>query len=105
MARRKKSRSKFWKKSLRAFRKTRKTLPRGIHSLSAHLWRPARQPLQASKLSGIRGDEPSYARQLRRVRIMPREKILIDADDTLWEKNVFFEQTIEEVLTLPVPFR
>jgi putative hydrolase of the HAD superfamily len=35
---------------------------------------------------------------------MPRETILIDADDTLWENNVFFEQTIEEFLTLLEPF-
>jgi putative hydrolase of the HAD superfamily len=35
---------------------------------------------------------------------MPRETILIDADDTLWENNVFFEQTIEEFLILLEPF-
>src|SRR5579872_4065467 len=40
----------------------------------------------------------------RRVRIMSRETILIDADDTLWENNVYFEQTIEEFLTLLEPF-
>ena len=41
--------------------------------------------------------------QPERARIMPRETILIDADDTLWENNVFFEQTIEEFLTLLEP--
>src|SRR5450631_2460004 len=35
---------------------------------------------------------------------MPRETILIDADDTLWENNVYFEQTISEFLTLLEPF-
>ena len=35
---------------------------------------------------------------------MARETILIDADDTLWENNVYFEQTIEEFLTLLAPF-
>jgi putative hydrolase of the HAD superfamily len=35
---------------------------------------------------------------------MSRETILIDADDTLWENNVYFEQTIEEFLTLLEPF-
>src|SRR3979490_434486 len=35
---------------------------------------------------------------------MPRETLLIDADDTLWENNVYFEQTIEEFLTLQEPF-
>src|SRR6202790_1076381 len=35
---------------------------------------------------------------------MPRETILIDADDTLWENNVHFEETIEEFLTLLEPF-
>jgi len=35
---------------------------------------------------------------------MPRETILIDADDTLWENNVHFEKTIEEFLTLLEPF-
>jgi putative hydrolase of the HAD superfamily len=35
---------------------------------------------------------------------MHRETILIDADDTLWENNIFFEQTIEEFLTLLEPF-
>jgi len=34
---------------------------------------------------------------------MPRETILIDADDTLWESNVFFEQVIEEFLGMLVP--
>jgi putative hydrolase of the HAD superfamily len=34
---------------------------------------------------------------------MPRETLLIDADDTLWENNVFFEQTIEEFLALLEP--
>ena len=29
---------------------------------------------------------------------------MIDADDTLWENNIFFEQTIEEFLTLLEPF-
>ena len=35
---------------------------------------------------------------------MARETILIDADDTLWENNVYFERTIEEFLSLLVPF-
>ena len=35
---------------------------------------------------------------------MPRETLLIDADDTLWENNVFFERTIEEFLALLEPF-
>jgi putative hydrolase of the HAD superfamily len=30
---------------------------------------------------------------------MPRETLLIDADDTLWENNVYFEQVIDEFLT------
>ncbi|HEX9761424.1 MAG TPA: HAD family hydrolase [Candidatus Acidoferrales bacterium] len=30
---------------------------------------------------------------------MPRQTILIDADDTLWENNVFFEKTIEDFIT------
>jgi putative hydrolase of the HAD superfamily len=30
---------------------------------------------------------------------MPRETLLIDADDTLWENNAFFEQVIDEFLT------
>ena len=34
---------------------------------------------------------------------MPRETILIDADDTLWENNVFFEQVIEEFLGMLEP--
>jgi putative hydrolase of the HAD superfamily len=34
---------------------------------------------------------------------MPRETILIDADDTLWENNVFFERTIEQFLALIEP--
>jgi len=35
---------------------------------------------------------------------MPRETILIDADDTLWENNIHFERTIEEFLGLLEPF-
>ncbi len=34
---------------------------------------------------------------------MPRLTLLIDADDTLWENNVFFEETIEEFITLVEP--
>ncbi len=30
---------------------------------------------------------------------MPRCHLLIDADDTLWENNIFFEQAIEEFIT------
>ncbi len=35
---------------------------------------------------------------------MPRHTLLIDADDTLWENNVFFEQTIEKFISLVEPF-
>jgi len=35
---------------------------------------------------------------------MPRHTLLIDADDTLWENNVFFEKTIENFLSLVEPF-
>lgn len=34
---------------------------------------------------------------------MIRQTLLIDADDTLWENNVFFEQTIENFLDLLEP--
>jgi putative hydrolase of the HAD superfamily len=34
---------------------------------------------------------------------MQRQTLLIDADDTLWENNVFFEQTIERYITLLEP--
>ena len=34
---------------------------------------------------------------------MRRETLLIDADDTLWENNVFFEQTIESYVELLEP--
>ena len=34
---------------------------------------------------------------------MARETLLIDADDTLWENNVFFEKTIEAFLGLVEP--
>ena len=30
---------------------------------------------------------------------MPRHTLLIDADDTLWENNIFFEKTIEHFVT------
>ncbi len=35
---------------------------------------------------------------------MPRNTLLIDADDTLWENNVFFEHTIEAFISLVEPF-
>ncbi len=35
---------------------------------------------------------------------MPRQTLLIDADDTLWENNVFFEQTIDRFIDLLEPF-
>src|SRR5438477_2319261 len=35
---------------------------------------------------------------------MRRMTLLISADDTLWENNVFFENTIERFLTLVEPF-
>ncbi len=34
---------------------------------------------------------------------MPRHTLLIDADDTLWENNVFFEKTIEDFISLVLP--
>jgi len=34
---------------------------------------------------------------------MSRQTLLIDADDTLWENNVFFEQTIEKFIDLLEP--
>ena len=34
---------------------------------------------------------------------MPRETLLIDADDTLWENNIFFEKTIEEFISIAEP--
>ena len=34
---------------------------------------------------------------------MPRQTLLIDADDTLWENNVFFEKTIEDFVSLVEP--
>lgn len=34
---------------------------------------------------------------------MSRHTLLIDADDTLWENNVFFEKTIEDFITLLEP--
>jgi len=38
---------------------------------------------------------------------MTRQTILLDADDTLWENNIFFEQTIENFITVlePLGFR
>ena len=35
---------------------------------------------------------------------MPRQTLLIDADDTLWENNVFFEKTIEDFISRVEPF-
>jgi putative hydrolase of the HAD superfamily len=35
---------------------------------------------------------------------MVRQTLLIDADDTLWENNVFFEETIEKFIALLQPF-
>jgi putative hydrolase of the HAD superfamily len=35
---------------------------------------------------------------------MPRLTLLIGADDTLWENNLYFERTIERFLTLVEPF-
>ena len=35
---------------------------------------------------------------------MARQTLLIDADDTLWENNVFFEKTIEDFISLVEPF-
>lgn len=34
---------------------------------------------------------------------MRRNTLLIDADDTLWENNVFFEKLIEDFITLVEP--
>ena len=33
-----------------------------------------------------------------------RQNLMIDADDTLWENNVYFERVIEEVKTMLEPF-
>src|SRR5207248_11426901 len=34
---------------------------------------------------------------------MRRHTLMIDADDTLWENNVFFEKLIEDFITLTEP--
>ena len=34
---------------------------------------------------------------------MRRHTLMIDADDTLWENNVFFEKLIEDFITLVEP--
>lgn len=34
---------------------------------------------------------------------MPRQTILVDADDTLWENNIFFEQTIDGFISALEP--
>ena len=34
---------------------------------------------------------------------MPRQTLLLDADDTLWENNIFYEQTIEDFITALEP--
>jgi putative hydrolase of the HAD superfamily len=34
---------------------------------------------------------------------LPRETLLIDADDTLWENNVYFEESVESFITLVEP--
>src|ERR1700723_4653686 len=39
----------------------------------------------------------SYGRRARFR--MARHTLLIDADDTLWENNIFFEKTIEHFIT------
>ncbi len=36
--------------------------------------------------------------------LQTRQTLLFDADDTLWENNVYFEQTIETFITLLEPF-
>src|SRR5207247_2876649 len=35
---------------------------------------------------------------------MRRHTLLIDADDTLWENNVFFEKLIEDFISLVEPY-
>jgi len=38
------------------------------------------------------------------VKQLEQQNLLIDADDTLWENNVYFERVIEEVKTMLEPF-
>jgi len=35
---------------------------------------------------------------------MRRHTLLIDADDTLWENNVFYEKLIEDFITVVEPY-
>jgi len=35
---------------------------------------------------------------------MRRHTLLIDADDTLWENNVFFEKLIEDFISIVEPY-
>ena len=35
---------------------------------------------------------------------MRRHTLLIDADDTLWENNVFYEKLIEDFVTVVEPY-
>src|SRR5437879_13399047 len=47
---------------------------------------------------------PAPEGSLRKIRsAMRRYTLLIDADDTLWENNVFFENLIEDFITLVEP--
>ena len=39
-----------------------------------------------------------------RFKTMRRHTLLIDADDTLWENNVFFEKLIEDFISLVEPY-
>src|SRR3989442_2955122 len=43
-------------------------------------------------------------RSSRERAFMRRHTLLIDADDTLWENNVFFEKLIEDFISLVEPY-
>src|SRR5205807_1543812 len=57
-------------------------------------------PAAAWKIARLLDDPARPNRMREAARSMRRPTLLIDADDTLWENNVFFEKLIEDFISL-----
>jgi hypothetical protein len=99
-------------------------LNREFQNYLAPLAKPAARPRDPAETrrrpikrpEGARESSPAGPREKRRTGAgyvatrrkraakMRRMTLLVSADDTLWENNVFFERTIEQFLTLVEPF-
>src|SRR5207245_221377 len=71
---------------------------RAAHGADRTDSRPGRAQCRSSAGSALRRERRGTPSSMR------RHTLLIDADDTLWENNVFFEKLIEDFISIVEPY-